>query len=280
MSSQLVPFTFNKVDLVIVKFNGKEWCRAKEVCLALKYKKDTSDIIHNHCSSENIQHKYQLSGPPISGEPISWPKDSQKYDLYINEEGLYELIFTSQQPLAKQFRKHCCNILFPHIRQQLHQQAIEEKETALALLTDDLQERDNQIQAIQYENVGLQGEIRAKNQQIDHLMTRYVEYARDPGKDNVVIIIRKHSTQKEDEFHHFPYYAARIQKRLRSTKRHWFAETYRNYEEIVEIDNPNAIHSFNRFEEEGHVQRYRCHFKLVDLTRDDLYALGIPAIDE
>ena len=67
---------------------------------------------------------------------------------------------------------------------------------------------------------------------------------------------------------------------MRSTKRHWFAETYKNYEEIVEIDNPNAIHSFNRFEEEGHVERYRCHFKLVDLTRDDLYALGIPAIEE
>ena len=34
--------------------------------------------------------------------------------------------------------------------------AIEEKDAALALLTDDLQDRDNQIQAIQYENVALQ----------------------------------------------------------------------------------------------------------------------------
>ena len=31
---------------------------------------------------------------------------------------------------------------------QEHQQAIEEKDAALALLTDDLQDRDNHIQAI------------------------------------------------------------------------------------------------------------------------------------
>ena len=36
-----------------------------------------------------------------------------------------------------------------------HQQAIKEKDAALAFLTDDLQGRDNQIQAIQYENVAL-----------------------------------------------------------------------------------------------------------------------------
>ena len=44
--------------------------------------------------------------------------------------------------------------------------AIEEKYAALALLTDDLQDCNSQIQAIQYENVGLEGEIRAKDQQI------------------------------------------------------------------------------------------------------------------
>ena len=37
-----------------------------------------------------------------------------------------------------------------------HQHVIEEKDAALALINDDLQDRDNQIQAIQYENVTLQ----------------------------------------------------------------------------------------------------------------------------
>ena len=66
------------------------------------------------------------------------------------------MIFSSQQPKAKESRRHCCNVLFSHVRQQLtnkmkedHQEAIEEKDSALALLTDNLQGRDNQIQAIQ-----------------------------------------------------------------------------------------------------------------------------------
>ena len=31
---------------------------------------------------------------------MNWPKDSQKYDLYINEEGLRDLVLSSQQPQA------------------------------------------------------------------------------------------------------------------------------------------------------------------------------------
>ena len=53
-------------------------------------------------------------------------------------------------------------MLFPHVRQHLtntmkedYQKAIEEKGATIALLTDDLQDRNNQIQAIQYENVAL-----------------------------------------------------------------------------------------------------------------------------
>ena len=32
---------------------------------------------------------------------------------------MYELVFGSQQPKAKAFRNHCCNAMFPRIRQQL-----------------------------------------------------------------------------------------------------------------------------------------------------------------
>ena len=55
----------------------------------------------------------------VAGTPMDWPKDSQKFDIYINEEGMYELLFLRQQPKAKDIRKHCCNVLFPHVRQQL-----------------------------------------------------------------------------------------------------------------------------------------------------------------
>ena len=76
---------------------------------------------------------------------MDWPKDLQKYDIYVNEEGMYEIVFSSQQPKAKDFRRYCCNVLFPHVRQQLTnkmkedlQQANEEKDATIALFTDDL----------------------------------------------------------------------------------------------------------------------------------------------
>ena len=61
--------------------------------------------------------------------------------------------------------------MFPHVRQQLtnkskedhqqaiegihgqHQQAIKGKDAAIALINDNLQGRDNQIQTIKYDNV-------------------------------------------------------------------------------------------------------------------------------
>ena len=43
--------------------------------------------------------------------------------------------------------------------QEKYWQTIEEKDVAIALLAGDLQDRGNQIQAIQYENLGLQSKI-------------------------------------------------------------------------------------------------------------------------
>ena len=66
--------------------------------------------------------------------------------------------------------------MFPQIRQQLankmkedhqwvieeiqgqHQQAIEEIDAVVALMNDDLEDRENQIQAIKYESIALQAQ--------------------------------------------------------------------------------------------------------------------------
>ena len=87
-------------------------------------------------------------------------KNSQSDEYYINEEGTYELVFSSQQQKAKAFRKYCCNEMFPRIGKQLVDKMQEGYQKAI-------EERDNRIQAIEYENVGLQGEIRAKDQQLN-----------------------------------------------------------------------------------------------------------------
>ena len=65
------------------------------------------------------------------------------------------------------------------------------------------------------------------------------------------------------------------------TKRRLFSAQYPNHRFIVEeLDNANSIHSFNRFEEEDHVERFQCHFRFVDLARDYLFAFGTPTIHD
>ena len=75
-----------------------------------------------------------------------------------------------------------------------------------------------------------------------------------PGKDNIIIIIRKHRMPASENFHDLPYYVARIQRRIRYVKLRWFDQHFPDHEIIVEIDNPNSIHAFSRFEEEGHAE--------------------------
>ena len=88
-----MPFVFNAAELCVVTINEKPWTRTREVCKALRYEKKTATIVKNHCSKENYAHKYQISSVPTSGTPVDWPKDSQKFDICINEEGMYELLF-------------------------------------------------------------------------------------------------------------------------------------------------------------------------------------------
>ena len=220
-----------------------------------------------------------LSSILKASTPINWPSDSRKYDLYISEEGMYEVLFGSQQTKAKGFRKHCCNVMFPHIRQQLVDKMHEGHPKAI-------EERDNRIKAIDIQNVGLHGEIRAYQAQlqvslnrITELVERYVDYCRNPGKGNIVIIIRKHTTPENDKYHSFPFYISRIQRRKRYVKLQWLERHFPDHEVIVEIDNPNSIHAFDRLEEEEHIERKYNHFWLLDLTRHDLYRRGVAGID-
>ena len=111
---------------------------------------------------------------------------------------------------------------------------------------------------------------------ISHLRERYVDHARDPGKANFIIIVQTHTSANDNN--DLPYYFARIQRRKRYVKLRWFDRHFPEHEVIVEIDNPNSIHAFNHFEEEGHVERRYNNFRLLDLTREELYVMGVPAI--
>ena len=105
--SSVMSFAFNTVELYVVTINKKQNENAARW------------VVRHHCARENIQNKHQLAAVPTVSTAINWPRDTQKLDLYISEEGMYELLFSSQQPKAKDYRRHCCNVLFPQISRLL-----------------------------------------------------------------------------------------------------------------------------------------------------------------
>ena len=139
--------------------------------------------------------------------PYPWPgsKDQQnKTDKFLSVFGVMYVIVNSRKDKGKALKEHILKDIVPRgfdarIKeiQKKHRQAIEEKDVAVGLLADDLQDRDNQIQAIHYENVGLQGKIREKDQHIDVLKRDYVGYLSDKDKNNGISIIAKNNEEEE-----------------------------------------------------------------------------------
>ena len=73
------------------------------------------------------------------------------------------------------------------------------------MFNNQIQDNDRQIQAINYEIVALQDEIHAKDQQIENeniincIRDHYVDNAKNLGVDNVVMIVRKHTSKDTGE---------------------------------------------------------------------------------
>ena len=98
--------------------------------------------------------------------------------------------------------------MFPHIRKQLtnkmveeHQRAIrerenviEEKDAAIALLNDDLEDVSKQLVNLEHENRELQNKVK-------RLQKRYVPYLQDNKKDNGMVIVQKNNGDE------YPYVA-------------------------------------------------------------------------
>ena len=112
--SSAMPFSFNAVEFCVVTINEKPWIRAREVCRALEYDAKTSkaaNIIKAHCDPENITQKYQMSSVHPAYTPINWPKDSQKYNVYTNEEGMYE-VNNQRQKTSEDTAAMSCFLMF------------------------------------------------------------------------------------------------------------------------------------------------------------------------
>ena len=115
-------------------------------------------------------------------------EDAKDHDVFISLTGALYVTVNSRKDNSKALKKHILKDIVPRgfdarieEIQENRRQAIKEKDVALPLLNDDLQNRE-------YENVALQAqkdvyhpELQKCQDAITHLKTRYVPHARNPG---------------------------------------------------------------------------------------------------
>jgi len=148
---------------------------------------------------------------------------------------------------------------------------VQEKDTQLAFLNDDLTESQDLVKQLEYNNTGLQGEIRAQNQEIlrrqeevhDLIANRHVP--RRLGIDNVLCFVDK----KSNEEHQF--YAIRCQRKALENHKRYLIRRYPEMEVLGECEDANAVHRWCRFKREMVTNFYRNHFNLDDDDARDLF---------
>ena len=86
--------------------------------------------------------------------------------------------------------------------------------------------------ALQAEKDVYQTELHKSQDIITHLKARYVPHVRHPGKDNIIIVVRKYTTSPKDKYHDLPYYVARIQRHKRYVKLRWFDRQFPDHQSV------------------------------------------------
>ena len=183
----------------------------------------------------------------------------------LKEAGLYCFLLRCGKPEADPFLDWVCEEVLPRETRKLAAE-LEEKNAQLA-------ESQDLVRQLEFNNVGLQGENRAKDQEIerrteenaDLIANRHVP--RRNGIDNVLVVIEKNESNEEGKEGMFPYYI------IRSKKSHLaiLMSNLRKKYPLMEVKEPqiedaNAIHRWNRFKED-YLQKddyFRNHFTLLN----------------
>ena len=137
-----------------------------------------------------------------------------------------------------------------------HQQAIEAKDTALAMLNDDLDESQREYAILEY--------------RYEQLETRAVPYLEDPKKDNSMVVIQKNNGDE------YPYIAICGQQGYVAQKIQNKLIDFPNGQIVVLAETGNSIVHYNWLRERGCIEvnpdRVR-HFRLGTMTHQQLLYL-------
>lgn len=102
--SSIIPFTFqNSSTIRTESINGQPWFLANDLCNALGYS-NPRKAINDHTFQEDVTKRYTLTSG--GNQLMTW----------VNESGMYALIFGSKLPSAQAFKRWVTSVVLPALR--------------------------------------------------------------------------------------------------------------------------------------------------------------------
>ena len=105
-------FKYEENEINVIKCRDEIWFRGKDIAKALGYKK-TRNAILKHVNDDDKSILEDLKRGPQIRAPF---KNEQGGSIFINEPGLYSLIFGSKLESAKAFKRWVTKDVLPSIR--------------------------------------------------------------------------------------------------------------------------------------------------------------------
>ena len=105
-------FHYEENEISVIKCTDEIWLRGKDIAKALGYEK-TRNAILKHVDDDDKSILEDLRRGPQIGAPF---KNEQGGSIFINESGVYSLIFGSRLESAKNFKRWVTKDVLPSIR--------------------------------------------------------------------------------------------------------------------------------------------------------------------
>ena len=112
MSIMEKVFHYEESEITVIKCRDEIWFRGKDIAKALGYEK-TRNAILKHVNDDDKSILEDLRRGPQNRAPF---KNEQGDSIFINESGLYSLIFGSKLESAKVFKRWVTSEVLPSIR--------------------------------------------------------------------------------------------------------------------------------------------------------------------
>ena len=228
------------------------------------------DVKATYRDTSTVSRKL-LSKGVISTHPSQRQND---HDAFVDLDGALEIVVRSRKPKAVELtmwltRKGVEKVAEEHQKaMEEKQRAIDEKDMQIALLDDDLAGSQDLVKQLEFNNTGMQGEIRAKDQQIAHLQQQYVPLLEDESKNYGMTIIAKN-----DESAGYPFISICGQHGYRKQKKRVVLLKNPGSTEFADGSTPNAIVTYNMWREHGLIETDPARprdFRLVSMENEQL----------